>query len=279
VRFWINAGFLEIDQLAELALRAEELGFEGLSMPEHVFLPEHIDSAYPYSADGSVTWDEEEPWPEPLTAIAALGAASRSLRFTTSILIAPLRDVFSLAKAAATAAGFAPGRVSLGLGAGWLREEFEIVGQSFEDRGSILDEMIDVLPKLWSGELVEHEGPLLPFPSLRMRPGASLPILTGGHAPAALRRAARADGWIGAHASLESTADDLRKLAVARGAAGRSEAPFEVLLAAMPRHATDAPALEELGVDGLIIPALALAGGDPTATIAGMESFATRWLP
>ena len=278
MRYWINAGFLEIDQLVPLARRAEELGFEGISMPEHLFLPQQVASSYPYSADGSVTWDEQAPWPEPLTAIAAMGASTSRLRFTTSILIAPLRDLFALAKAAGTAAGFAPGRVSLGLGAGWLREEFDIVGQGFDDRGARLDEMLELLPKLWSGELVEHVGPLLAFPPLRMRPSATLAILTGGHAPAALRRAARADGWIGAHDSLEATAADLTALAAARAAAGRSEAPYEILLAALPRHAADAAALEELGVDGLIIPGIALAGGDPDSVLAGIERFSDRWL-
>jgi alkanesulfonate monooxygenase SsuD/methylene tetrahydromethanopterin reductase-like flavin-dependent oxidoreductase (luciferase family) len=93
-------------------------------------------------------------------------------RFTTSVFVAPLRDVFSLAKSVGTAAGFCRGRLSCGFGAGWLRAEFDIVGQDFAGRGPRMDEMLDVLRLLWSGEVVEYHGAHIDFGPLRMCPAA-----------------------------------------------------------------------------------------------------------
>ena len=138
-----------------------------------------------------MAWQPDAPWPDCWVAIAAMAQATERLRFGTSVYIGPLRDVVSLAKAVGTAAALAPGRIMCGLGAGWLREEFDAVGQDFESRGKRMDEMIEVLPLLWSGADIDFHGEHVHLPLLRMRPPAGpVPILIGGNTGPALRRAA-----------------------------------------------------------------------------------------
>jgi alkanesulfonate monooxygenase SsuD/methylene tetrahydromethanopterin reductase-like flavin-dependent oxidoreductase (luciferase family) len=118
----------------------------------------------------------------------------------TTVYILPLRDVFTAAKAISTAAVVSRGRIELGVGVGWQSLEFSLGGQSFGRRGRHVDEQLEVLKKLWTGEMVEHHGDFYDFPPLCMRPTppGEIPIYIGGTSPAAFRRAARHDGWEGA---------------------------------------------------------------------------------
>ena len=275
MEYWLNVGFLEIDQLVDVAVAAEALGFAGLSFPDHLFFPDTIESKYPYSNDGSLTFPVDAPWPDCWTSIAVLANATTRLRFTTSIFIAPLRDPFTLAKAVGTAAGFGPGRVSLGVGTGWMKEEFDVVGHSFKGRGSRLDEMIEVLRLLWTGERVEFHGSHYDFDPVIMRPAAQVPLWVGGNSAPALRRAATAQGWIGAHTALDDTAAALHALHDERASLDSQNEEYEILLTALPRDVKDATQLEALGVNGLILAALALSGGSPDV-VAGMQRFAER---
>jgi probable F420-dependent oxidoreductase len=279
VRYWVNTGFIAVDQLALVAREAERLGFEGVAMPDHLFFPEQVDSAYPYSADGEVSWPKDAPWPDCWVAAGAMLLATERLRFTTSVYVAPLRDVFSLAKSVGTAAAFGPGRLSCGVGAGWLREEFDIVGQDFATRGPRMDEMLDVLRRLWSGEVVEYHGEHIDFGAVRMSPAAGdVPILVGGNTGPALRRAARNDGWIGTFTDVPDVARMIGVLTEHRATTHR-DGTFEILMTANPGAAKQAAALEALGVDGMIIPAAALAPSTETADlVAGLERFAERWM-
>jgi probable F420-dependent oxidoreductase len=280
VKYWLNVGFLTPDQLVSVATAAERVGFEGISLPDHLFFPERITSQYPYSADGYISWPIDAPWPDCWVAIAAMAVAVPRLRFTTSVFIAPLRDVFALAMAVGTAAAFAPGRVSCGLGAGWMREEFDIVGIDFASRGRRMDEMLDVLPKLWSGESVEHHGEHINFGPVVMRPAVGeIPILVGGNTAPALRRAAHHDGWIGTYVGLGATTAMLATFHQNRADFDRSDASCEVLLTGGPGIAKDAAALDALAVDGVIVPAVALTATTGTAeVIAAVERYADRWL-
>jgi len=280
MKYWLNVGFLDVASLGEVARVAEDLGYEGVSFPDHLFLPTSLESPYPYSRDGSIVWPVEAPWPDAWAAISALALATTRLRFTTTIYIAPLRDVFSLAKSVSTAAAFGPGRVACGLGTGWMREEFDIVGQEFDTRGTRLDEMIEVLSLLFTGEPVSFEGTHVSMPEMVMRPAApGVPVLIGGTGAPALRRAARADGWIAPNGDLEQTSISLAKIEAERERLGRSELPFEVLATGVPRDATNADVLNEIGVDGLVLPVVTLAAEHDLASLcAGMERFANRWI-
>ena len=280
MKYWLNVGFLKIDQLVSVAQAAERLGFEGITLPDHLFFPDQIGSPYPYSVDGAVDWSLDAAWPDCWVAIGAIAQATSRLRFTTSVYVAPMRDVFTLAKAAGTTAILAGGRMSCGLGAGWMREEFDTVGEDFETRGPRFDEMLQVLRLLWSGEMVEFHGDHINFDPLCMRPAApGIPILVGGNTKPALRRAAANDGWIGTYTDLDDVTRMIGELKDLRARVNRSGEPFELLVAATPGASRDAEALDQLGVEGMIIPAVALA--PPTTTtsgdvIAGLERFAER---
>lgn len=280
MKYWLNAGFLEADAMVAVAHLAERLGYEGIALPDHLFLPEQIDSDYPYTADGEVAWVPEVPWPDCWVAIAAMAQRTERLRFTTGVFVAPLRDVFDLAKSIATAAGFAPGRLSCGFGAGWMREEFDTVGQDFATRGPRMDEMLAVMPQLWSGELVEFHGEHIDFAPLRMRPPAhDVAVLIGGNTKPALRRAAGQDGWIASYTDVDDVARMLDDLTRQRERAGRLDRPFETLVTATPGAARDAASLEALGVDGVIVPVIALAPSPALDdVVAGIERFADRWM-
>lgn len=276
MQYWLNIGFVELDQLRPIAVEAERMGFTGVTLPDHLFVPEQLSSAYPYSPDGAVTWTPGSPWPDCWTTIAALSQSTSTLRFMTGVYVAPLRDPFTLAKAAGTAAVLAGGRVGCGFGAGWMREEFEAVGVDFAARGGRFDEMLEILPLLWSGEMVEFHGRHFDFSRLEMRPAAGrVPILVGGNTAVAMRRAARCDGWIGAHTTLAATTEVVGRMLAVRAEAGRPDAPFEIMLAAFPRSIREAGDLEAAGVQALSIPVAALSREPGLADrLAGMERLA-----
>lgn len=259
MEIWLNAGFIELDELCTLAPAAEELGFSGIDLPDHLLFPAEIASPYPYSDDGSVLWPSRTPWPDPWVAIGAMAAVTGQLRFATGIQIAPLRDPFSLAKSVATAHAMSGGRVSCGFGVGWLREEFEVVGVDFATRGRRFDEMLGVLRLLWTGESVTHRGAFYTFETVTMRPpAAGVVVSIGGNSPAALRRAARHDGWIGTHRSLSGTTDLIAALEVELADRGRGLDEVRVSLTGPDLVGEDHGALAVLGVNAVTLPIVAL---------------------
>jgi probable F420-dependent oxidoreductase len=246
--------------LTRLAQVAEEAGFEGTTLPDHVFYPEVMISRYPQSADGSVYWNGDTPWPDPWVTVGAMSAVTTKLRFITSIYILPLRDPFVVAKAVGTAAVLSGGRVILGAGLGWMKDEFDVLGQDFSTRGKRAEEMVEVLRLLWKGGMVEHHGRFFDFPRLQMSPApaAPVPIYLGGRSDAALDRAARVgDGYIsGVHSlaqfdDLVALATEIRRL---RAAHGRTEKPFEFYtIVPVPTTIDYYRRLADAGVDGVIM--------------------------
>jgi probable F420-dependent oxidoreductase len=233
VKFWQSLAFTETDQLHGICACAEELGFEGVGLAEHLVTPQTIHSKYPYTPDGSVWWDPTTHWFDNFVLAGALAARTSRLKFVNSVVILPLRDPATAAKSVATAAYLSENRILLGVGVGWMKEEFELTGQNFHDRGKRMDEMIAVMRKFWTGDMVEHHGQFFDFPPMQMSPAptAPIPIVIGGHSDAALRRAARNDGWFGADAyQPDELLPLLDKLAAYRRAEGTERAPFEVFV-------------------------------------------------
>lgn len=233
MRFWQVASFSEPEQLPGIARAAEEAGFDGLLLSDHLFFPGRLESRYPYSEDGRPGFDGHTPFPEPWTAIAAMAAHTTRLHFGTMVYILPLRHPLEVAKAVGTAALLSGGRVVLGCGAGWIREEFEAVGADFHTRGRRMDEIIPLLRELWTGEMVTHRGEHYTLGPLQMSPAppAAVPIYVGGLSPAALRRAATlGDGWIGTGQTPEQAEALLARLAALRREAGRGEQPFDAIV-------------------------------------------------
>lgn len=232
MKFWQALSFEAPEQLVPLAQCAEQAGFSGVLLADHLFFPGCLQSKYPYTEDGAPGFDGNTPFPDPLACIAALAQATTTLRFATMVYILPLRHPVAAAKSIGTTAQLCGGRLVLGVGAGWVREEFDALNIPFESRGRRMDEMLVVMRKLWSGEMVEHQGEHFQLPPMQMTPAPQhkVPVYFGGTSNAALRRAARdGDGWFGPGNTPEQAAALLGKLHALRREFGRSDAEFETL--------------------------------------------------
>ena len=256
MQFWQAVSFVHPDELLEIAPAAEEAGFEGVMLADHVFAPEKFDSHYPYDDSGKPPFDGMTPFPECWATISALAQVTEKLRFLTNVFILPLRHPLEIAKGLGTAAVFSKNRAVLGLGAGWLREEFEILGAQFEKRGQRMDEQIQIIQALLSGEITEFQGKHYSFPPLRMRPAPTekVPMWIGGMNKAALRRAAQyGDGWTGAGTNFEQTQTLLTALTEQRKRFGREKEPFDCLIPLVGKLPPDKmERLVELGMTGTV---------------------------
>lgn len=239
-----------------IAVACEEAGFDSVAVSDHMVFPGTLDSKYPYTPDGTPLFSPDEDWPDPWVAIASMAAVTTRLRFFTNVYILPLRNPFVVAKAVGTAAVMSGDRVSLGIGAGWMEEEFRLAEQPFSKRGKRLDEMVDVMRTLWQGGMVEHHGEFYDFDPVEMRPAPAgpVPILVGGHSDVAFRRAAKlGDGWIGVHYPVDELLAHCESLQQAREDAGTADRPFEIIASPLAAPSTDlVEQLESVGVTTIL---------------------------
>jgi probable F420-dependent oxidoreductase len=253
---WLTLPFLSPTQLPPLVRAAEAAGLTGVTVPEHVVVPTEVASSYPYG-DGVVTIPPGTPFADPLVLVAALAAATTRLRFMTHVLLLPLRHPLLLAKEVATAATLSGGRLDLGVGVGWLAEEFDALDVPFAERGSRSEEAIPLLRRLWTGVPVVHRGRHFSFGSVEVQPRPPLPmrVLVGGHSAVAVERAARiGDGWVGVNPTVEELSAVLDQLRAARLVSGRAAQPFLVRTGVRGRLTDEkVEALRALGVDALIV--------------------------
>lgn len=234
MKFVISLAFCDPQSYCALARAAEDAGFHAVAVSDHVVHPERIRSPYPYTPDGQPRWPAFTPWPDPLVAIGAMAAVTERLRFVTSIFVLPMRNPFLVAKAVGTAAVMSGNRVGLGIGAGWMADEFALLEQPFARRGARMDEMLEVMRKLWAGGMVEHRGDFYGFERLEMSPvpSAPVPVYAGGLSAPALRRAATlCDGWISDLHSTEELRGLVGQLAERRADSPRAGERFDVLAA------------------------------------------------
>ncbi|MCZ4497583.1 MAG: luciferase [Marmoricola sp.] len=270
---------LPTDQLKPIAVAADELGYASFAIADHVVDLEKLSTPYPYEADGSRRWDSTCEWPDPWVLVGALSAVTTRLTFFTSIYVAAMRSPYQVAKSVGTAAVVSGGRVRLGVGVGWCREEFDLLEEDFTTRGRRTDEGLDLVRRLWADEWVESDGPLYPTPRLTMspRPATAVPVLIGGMSDVALRRAARYDGWIGDISSTEDAIGYATRLRDLRTEIGVTEKPAVVAAlndAFLPEHFA---AAEAGGVtDAMTMPWLFYHGYKATLDqkLDGMERFA-----
>ncbi len=244
---------------------AEAGGIESLWTVEHTVVPAGYQSTYPYSPDGKMPGPEDSPIPDPLIWLAFVAAATKTIRLGTGILILPQRNPVTLAKEVATLDQLSGGRVELGIGVGWLEEEFDAIGVPFADRGKRTDDHVAALRALWTQAPATHTGDFSRFTDVYSRPQPTqpnIPIVVGGHSKAAARRAGRlGDGFFpgkGSHEELAELIDVLRATAVEHG-----RDPDAIEVTAGGNGALGSGALEEikkladLGVSRVIIPPLA----------------------
>ncbi|MCB1704584.1 MAG: TIGR03619 family F420-dependent LLM class oxidoreductase [Halioglobus sp.] len=230
MKFWQSLAFVEMDQMVELARFCEDLGFHGVSYGDHLVTTKDQVDEYLYRDSGNIFWNPDTHWPDPWVVTAALAQATTRLHFLSTIYILPLRDPLSAAKALSTAAVLSNNRVTLGAGVGWQKAEFEMTGQDFHTRGRRADEMLQIIPGLLSGEMTEFHGEYYDIPPVTMSPGLAspLPIMIGGYAPAAMRRACRFDGWMATSHEEAEIYPLLDTLAAVRREQGVEDKPFEV---------------------------------------------------
>lgn len=280
MRFSIATAYLPPEELLPIAKAADEAGYHGLSLSDHVVNLETLRTPYPYTEDGSRRWKPFTPWVDPWVTIGALGAVTERLRFFTNVYVLPLRDPFTVAKAVSTASVLTGGRVALGVGMGWCEEEFELMGEPFARRGARADEMLELLAELWSGEWVDHQGEFYDVPRLEMNPPtpAPVPIYVGGLSPVAHRRAARHDGWVSDLMSIDDAAAARATIDAERERIGRADRDFSMIVSLNDAvSVSDFRRAEEAGVtDNLTMP-WAFYGGFRTPLaekIDGLKRFA-----
>lgn len=280
MKFVVSAAFQPVFELVPIAQAADAHGYEAIAFSDHVAYPEEIDTPYPYTEDGSRRYDETSPFPDPWVAIGALSAVTKRIRFTNNVYVLAMRNPFIAAKTIGTASLLANGRVTLTVGVGWSKVEFEMAGQPFEGRGRRTDEMIEVMKKLWSGDWVEHHGEFYDFPRTKMPPAPEhpIPIWVGGFSEPALRRAARNDGWL---SDLQTSADIVRcieRVRALRGEMGRAHLPLDVMASPSDAFTVDGfRKLEDAGVTHILTMPWVFYGGlttDPAKKLDGLKRFA-----
>jgi len=284
MEFWQAIAFTEPDQLVDFAQLAEAVGFDGVTTGDHFVTPEKIASPYPYTKD-QVPWVRaEDAAPDPLILTAALAQVTEKLRFMVTVYILPMREPISAAKAIASAAVLSNNRLVLGVGVGWMREEFEVTGFDFAQRGRRCDEQLGVVQTLLRGGMVEHSGEFYAFPRVQMCPvpTAPVPVLIGGHSEPAFRRAARHAGWLGAHYDVKQIPPLVRRFREAVDLFGRANEPHQIVVALNDLSSLDQLfLLDEIGVTAVINMPLTFRG-HPASSLdqkrASMELFAEHFM-
>ena len=278
MKFYISTAFRETKEAVEIAKAADDLGYDGVGIPDHIVNLETLATQYPYTRDGERRWQPFTQWPDPWVLVGAMAQVTTRLKFVTTVYIPAMRDPYSAAKAIGTAAYLADGRVELGVGVGWCEEEFTLMGQRFDRRGKRTDEMLELFRALWQSGWAEFDGEFYKTPRLEMEPTPPrIPIYVGGLSGIALRRAARNDGWIGDLISTDRAIASVQRLREIRAQSGLSMDGFEVLTpltdAFVPEHYERA---ETGGITGIItMPWMFYTGPDATLSekIDGMKRF------
>ena len=230
MKFYVSSAFLEASEILEIARAADELGYEGMAIPDHVVNLETLATPYPYTEDGERRWQPFTDWLDPWVLVGSLAQVTTRLKFVTTVYIPAMRDPYSAAKAIGTAACLSGGRVELGIGVGWCEEEFDLLGQSFAKRGKRTDEMLDLMKALWQPGWTEFDGEFYQTPRLEMTPTPPrIPIYAGGLSDIALRRASRNDGWIGDLITLDQALASVNRVRELRAAKGLTMDGFRVL--------------------------------------------------
>ncbi len=258
-----NTGpFVDPDRAIEFALAAEAAGFESLWTVEHVVVPAGYESQYPYDRSGRMPGAEDSPIPDPIVWLTYLAAATSTLKLATGVLILPQRNPVVLAKELATLDQLSKGRLLLGIGSGWLEEEFDAIGVPFRERGARTDDAVGALRALWSQDRASYDGRFTQFRDCIARPQpvhGTIPIHVGGHTEVAARRAGRlGDGFFpasGTHEQLRASFDLVRSTAIDHG---RDPEAIEFTTggngAIGPNALDEVAKLADLGVRRVILP-------------------------
>ena len=261
LRYCNTNQYVDPAKAVELAQAAEAAGFESIWTIDHVVVPEDYAPNYPYSEDGRMSSGvPSNPRPDAIVWMTYVAAATTTLKLGTGVLVLPQRQLVTTAKQIATLDQMSGGRILLGVGVGWMPEEFKALGVPFEKRGKRTDEYIEAMRELWTSDLPTYRGDYVAFEAVHCRPrpkNGTVPIIIGGHSEAAARRAGRlGDGFFPAREFVLELGDLVRRTAEE---AGRDPAAIEIVTN-MPEDPDEMGPLAEAGVARMMVPVVGLAG-------------------
>ena len=261
LRYCNTGRYIDPTKAVELVQAGEDAGFESAWTVEHTVVPEGYQSAYPYSEDGKMAGGQDDvPLPDPLIWMAYVAAATTRIKLATGILILPQHNPVITAKQVATLDYMSGGRVLLGIGVGWMREEFEALGVPFDDRGARTDDYVAAMRALWGQEKATHQGEYAKFKDVYCRPqpiNGTVPIIVGGHSRPAARRAGRlGDGYFPARGA---PADLIALARQTAQEAGRDPDALEITTS-LPDDLDEIPALAAAGITRILVPVTPMAG-------------------
>jgi probable F420-dependent oxidoreductase len=274
----LGAPFATGEFLETLGPAAEERGFHSVWVPEHVVLFDEYASQYPYSADGRIPGRPENGVLEPFSALTYLAAVTKRIRLGTGICLLPQRNPVYTAKQAADLDWLSGGRLDLGLGVGWLAEEFRAVGVPFERRGARCRSYVEVVRRLWCDDISEFKDEFYELPACRMNPKPVQqphpPIYFGGETDAALRRVADlGQGWYGFNRDPDEAVEGIARLEKILEEHGRSRSDVQVSISPYlkPLGDGDIERYHEAGVDQVIVVGFAF---DRDALLSTLDTLA-----
>jgi probable F420-dependent oxidoreductase len=265
-----------------VASAVDDCGFATLWVGEHVVMVDRSASRYPYSEDGVIAVPAQADWLDPMITLSFIAAASSRIGIATGVLLLPEHNAVVVAKQAASLDRLSAGRLTLGVGVGWSREEFEALGVPFEHRAARTAEYVAAMRTLWRDDVASINGRFVDFDSIRVNPkpirDRRIPVVLGGNSDPALRRvAAWADGWYGFNldgvAAVRERIDTLEQLCAE---SGRDRAELRLSVALVSAQVGDVGALAELGVDELVL--VEAPREDPDAATDWVSTLADKWM-
>lgn len=270
------------DVIDAVAAAADTRGFATLWSGEHVVMVDRSLSRYPYSADGQIAVPPTADWNDPMVGLSFAAAASSTIGIATGVLLLPEHNPVLIAKQAATLDALSGGRLVLGVGIGWSRDEFDALGVPFARRAARTAEYAAAMRTLWREDIASFDGEFIRFDSIRVNPkpvrDRQIPIVLGGNSDPALRRAATwGDGWYGFNMDgVAHVAERLDYLATRCREVGRDVAGLRRAVALRQPKVSDVPALADLGVDELVI--VESPPADPQHVVEWVSALADRWI-
>jgi probable F420-dependent oxidoreductase len=264
-----------------VAAAAETAGFATLWAGEHVVMVDRSESHYPYSADGRIAVPAEADWLDPLVALSFAAAGTHRIRLGTGVLLLPEHNPVLLAKQAASLDTLCDGRLTLGVGVGWSREEFAALGVPFAGRGRRADEYVRAMRTLWREDVASFDGEFVSFAAVRVNPkqvrGRAIPIIIGGNSDAALRRvAALGNGWYGFNlGGVDAVRERIATLSGMCEERGRDIRELRVSVALESPEPNDVARLSAIGIDELVL--VAAPPADPRDVSGWISEMANQW--
>ncbi|MDL9947238.1 TIGR03619 family F420-dependent LLM class oxidoreductase [Gordonia sp. ABSL11-1] len=257
MRFTFAEAMTDPTFYAPLAQAAEQAGYSGFTIPDSLAYPAESDATYPYTPDGNREFLDDKAFIETFIQAAALGAVTETIRFTPFVVKLPVRPPALVAKQASSVAFLTNNRFALGVGTSPWPEDYDFMGVDFKRRGKRMDECMDIIRGLTTGEYFEFHGEFYDIPKIKMTPAPTepIPLLVGGHADPALRRAViRGDGWMHGGGPAEELDELLDKIADIRKAEGKINDPFEIHVISTDAYTVDGcKRLEDKGITDVIV--------------------------